>query len=42
VRQQIADHVPLFGFYQDLLKWLFQNPEGPAPEFPGVTVALVE
>lgn len=42
IRQQIAEHVPLFGFYQSLLKWLFQNPEGPVPVFPGVTVALVE
>lgn len=42
VRQQIAGHIPLFGFYQELLKWLFQNPDDPAPEFAGVTVALVE
>jgi hypothetical protein len=42
VRQQIAAHIPLFSFYQDLLKWLFQNPEGPAPVFPGVAVSLVE
>jgi hypothetical protein len=42
VREQIAEHVPLFRFYQDLLKWLFQNLEGPIPTFPGVTVALVD
>jgi ppGpp synthetase/RelA/SpoT-type nucleotidyltranferase len=42
VRQQVAAHLPLFGFYQDLLKWLFQDPDGPAPIFPGVTVALVD
>lgn len=42
VRHQIGVQVPLFGFYQELLKWLFQNPEGPAPTFPGVTVSLVE
>jgi hypothetical protein len=42
VRQQIASHIPLFGFYQDLLKWLFQNPDDRAPTFPGVSVAVVE
>ena len=42
VREQIAHHLPLFGFYQKLLKWLFQNLDGPVPEFPGVTVALVD
>jgi hypothetical protein len=42
VRRQVADHIPLFGFYQDLLKWLFQNPEGPAPTFPRVSVAVSE
>ncbi len=42
IRQQIAAHIPLFSFYQDLLIWLFQNPDGPAPAFPGVSVALVD
>jgi ppGpp synthetase/RelA/SpoT-type nucleotidyltranferase len=42
IRQQIASHIPLFKFYQELLKWLFQNPDGPAPVFPGVTVTLVD
>lgn len=42
VRQQIADQIPLFGFYQALLKWLFQDPEGPAPTFPGVMLSLVD
>ena len=42
VREQIAEHMPLFRFYQDLLKWLFQNLEGPVPSFPGVTVSLVD
>lgn len=42
VREQIAQHLPLFGFYQRLLKWLFQNLDGPVPEFPGVTVTLVD
>ena len=42
IRQQIADQIPLFGFYQNLLRWLFQNPEGPVPAFPGVSVSLVD
>lgn len=42
VRRQVAQHVPLFGFYQELLQWLFQSPDSPAPVFPGVTVALVD
>lgn len=42
IRQQVASHIPLFGFYQELLIWLFQHPDGPAPVFPGVTVALVD
>lgn len=42
IRRQVAQHVPLFGFYQELLQWLFQNPDGPAPVFPGVTVAVVD
>lgn len=42
VRAQIAEKVPLFGFYQALLRWLFLNPDAPAPEYPGVTVHLVE
>jgi ppGpp synthetase/RelA/SpoT-type nucleotidyltranferase len=40
VRQQVSAQIPLFGFYQALLKWLFQNPDGPAPVFPGVSVLV--
>ncbi len=42
VRQKVAAQVPLFGFYQALLKWLFQDPEGMAPVFPGVSVSVAE
>lgn len=42
VRRQVAQHVPLFGFYQELLQWLFQSPDAPAPEFSGVTVSVVD
>jgi hypothetical protein len=42
IRQQVARQIPLFSFYQELLQWLFQDPDAPAPSFPGVTVALVD
>ena len=42
VRHQVADHIPLFAFYQALLKWLFQDPEGPAPTFPRVSVSVTD
>jgi hypothetical protein len=42
VRQQVAHYVPLFRFYQELLSWLFQNSDVPAPVFPGVSVSLVD
>lgn len=42
IREQIAEQVPLFAFYQNLLRWLFQNPDGHVPVFPGVTVALID
>jgi ppGpp synthetase/RelA/SpoT-type nucleotidyltranferase len=43
VRQQVAQHIPLFGFYQELLKWLFQSPDHtPPPSFSGVSVSVVD
>lgn len=40
LRNQIAVTVPLFGFYRDLLKWLFVSPDAPPPLFPSVTIVL--
>lgn len=40
LRNQIAVTVPLFGFYRDLLKWLFVSPDTPPPLFPSVTIVL--
>lgn len=31
LRNQIAQAMPLFGFYRDLLRWLFLDPRGEAP-----------
>jgi hypothetical protein len=44
VREEIAKRIPLFGFYQALLKWLFVGDacaDG-APHYPGVRVRLTE
>lgn len=40
LRDAIAREIPLFGFYRDLLQWLFRSPDAPPPEFPGVKVRL--
>jgi hypothetical protein len=42
IRNQVAEQIPLFRFYQSLLRWLVQNPDGPAPVFPGVSVAVTD
>ena len=40
LRNQIAQEIPLFGFYRDLLRWLFRRPDEPAPSFPGVEIVV--
>lgn len=40
IRQRVAEQVPLFGFYQALLRWLFLLPAAPPPVYQGVTVVL--
>jgi hypothetical protein len=42
IRNQVAAALPLFGFYRDLLKWLFLEPDGPPPSFTGVTIVLTD
>lgn len=42
VRNQVAEQIPLFRFYRDLLRWLFLTPAAPAPTYDGVTVVLVD
>lgn len=43
VREQVCQQNPLFGFYQQLLRWLFQSQEDcPAPEFRNVSVVIGE
>ena len=40
LRNQIAASIPLFGFYRDLLKWLFLAPDASAPAFESVRIQL--
>jgi hypothetical protein len=42
VRNQIAEAIPLFRFYRDLLQWLFRAPSEAPPRFPGVAIELRE
>ena len=42
LRNQIARTVPLFGFYRDLLRWLFLSPAEPAPTFESVEIVVIE
>ncbi len=40
VRQEVADHLPLFGFYLQLLRWLFISPDAPPPELAGIHIII--
>jgi hypothetical protein len=42
VRSQVAKQIPLFGFYQEMLAWLFLNPDGPPPRHRRVRLHLVD
>jgi hypothetical protein len=42
LRNQIADRLPLFGFYRDLLRWLFMAPAEPAPTFDSIVIILTD
>jgi hypothetical protein len=40
LRNQIASAIPLFGFYRDLLRWLFLSPAEPSPTFESVEIVV--
>lgn len=40
VRTRVGEIVPLFGFYQKLLQWLFISADTPAPSHPNVEIHL--
>lgn len=42
VRDEVAQRLPLFGFYRALLRWLFLDPTSEPPRQEGVDVVLVD
>jgi hypothetical protein len=40
LRNQIANQIPLFGFYRNLLRWLFLSPDEVVPAYPSVRIVL--
>jgi hypothetical protein len=42
IRLQVAERIPLFRFYQSLLRWLIQLPDAPAPTFSGISVVVTD
>lgn len=42
VREEVARQIPLFRFYQDLLRWLFLTPDDPPPTHAGIKLSLVD
>jgi len=40
VREEVAGRIPLFAFYRRLLRWLFVDPTGDAPEHEGITIVV--
>ncbi len=42
LRDEIARRIPLYGFYRDLLRWLFRRGEGQPPVHPNLEVELTD
>ena len=42
VRNQVAERTPLFAFYQELLRWLFLNPDGTPPSHERVILRVID
>ena len=42
VREQVAQRIPLFRFYRDLLLWLFLHPDMPPPKYRQIQLQLVD
>jgi hypothetical protein len=40
LRNQVASAIPLFGFYRDLLRWLFLSPDEPSPTFEALEIVV--
>ncbi|HRV91134.1 MAG TPA: hypothetical protein P5526_03110 [Anaerolineae bacterium] len=42
VREQVAQQIPLFHFYRELLRWLFLSPDTPPPQYHQIHLQLVD
>lgn len=42
LRTEVARRIPLYGFYRELLRWLFLRPEAPPPQYPHLALELVD
>jgi hypothetical protein len=42
LREQVAEQMPLFGYYLKLLRWLFSGTQGQPPLLPGIEVRLLD
>lgn len=42
VREQVAQQIPLFHFYRDLLRWLFLSPNTPPPQYHQIQLQLID
>ncbi|MCB0166781.1 MAG: hypothetical protein KDI79_21320 [Anaerolineae bacterium] len=42
VREQVAQQIPLFHFYQELLRWLFLFPNTPPPQYHQIHLQLID
>lgn len=42
LRHEVSRLIPLYGFYRELLRWLFLRPDAPPPTFPHLTLELVD
>ena len=40
LRTEIARRIPLYGFYRELLRWLFQRRESAPPTFPNINFSV--
>lgn len=42
LRKKVSEMVPLYGYYRELLQWLFLRPDGTPPQHPRLTLELTQ
>ncbi len=42
LRTEVSRRIPLYGFYRDLLRWVFLRQDGPPPEYPHLKLEFVD